>query len=88
LASGRVYNNDFNPPKRKGFDDETGEPLIQREDDRPETIKQRLETYQSQTLPLLDFFQKKGVCTSYAGTKTDEIWPLIKDFLDNKVGKN
>lgn len=85
LPSGRVYNVDFNPPKRKGYDDETGEALIQREDDKPETIKQRLESYQSKTLPLLDFFQEKGICTSYRGTKTDEIWPLIQDFLDSKV---
>lgn len=83
LPSGRVYNIDFNPPKQKGKDDETGEDLVQREDDKPETIQRRLENYQQQTLPLLEFFKQKGICSSYSGTKTDEIWPLIREFLDN-----
>jgi len=87
LPSGRVYNKDFNPPKRDGFDDVTGDKLVQRDDDKPETILKRLETYQKQTLPLLDFFEAKNVCTSFSGNKTDEIWPLIVDHLDAIIPK-
>jgi adenylate kinase len=48
---------DHNPPKQDGIDDETGEPLVQRDDDREETVRKRLEVYHSQTSPLIDFYQ-------------------------------
>jgi len=56
LASGRTYHVKFNPPKVEGRDDATGEPLVQREDDREETVKKRLEVYQQQTRPLIEFY--------------------------------
>jgi len=56
-ASGRVYHIDFNPPKQKGIDDETGEALIQREDDKEETVRKRLAVYHEQTEPLVGFYQ-------------------------------
>ena len=56
-ASGRVYHVTFNPPRQEGLDDETGEPLIQREDDREETVRERLRVYHDQTRPLVDFYQ-------------------------------
>jgi adenylate kinase len=56
--SGRTYHVDFNPPKKVGIDDITGEKLIQRNDDTPETVKQRLEVYHHQTRPLLNFYKK------------------------------
>lgn len=56
-ASGRTYHVVFNPPKRAGIDDETGEPLIQREDDREETVRKRLDVYVAQTRPLVDYYQ-------------------------------
>ena len=56
LASGRTYHVKFNPPKVAGKDDVTGEPLVQREDDREETVKHRLDVYQAQTRPLVDFY--------------------------------
>ena len=59
LASGRVYHIVNNPPKQKNVDDLTGEPLIQREDDKEDTIKQRLEVYRNQTEPLVNFYQEK-----------------------------
>ena len=59
LASGRVYHIVNNPPKQKNVDDLTGEPLIQREDDKEDTIKQRLEVYRKQTEPLVNFYQEK-----------------------------
>jgi adenylate kinase len=56
LASGRTYHVKFNPPKVADKDDVTGEPLVQRDDDREETVKKRLEVYQAQTRPLVDFY--------------------------------
>jgi adenylate kinase len=58
LDSGRVYHTIFNPPKTLGLDDETGEALIQREDDKEETVRKRLSVYHSQTKPLVNFYQK------------------------------
>uniref|UniRef100_UPI00333FEF2F adenylate kinase n=1 Tax=Castellaniella defragrans TaxID=75697 RepID=UPI00333FEF2F len=55
-ASGRTYHIKFNPPKRAGLDDETGEPLIQRDDDREETVRHRLSVYREQTRPLIDYY--------------------------------
>ncbi|TEP86244.1 adenylate kinase [Pseudomonas aeruginosa] len=57
-ASGRVYHTEHNPPKVAGKDDVTGEELIQREDDKKETVRHRLSVYHSQTKPLVDFYQK------------------------------
>src|SRR3989440_9040730 len=55
-ASGRTYHVKFNPPKVEGRDDATGEPLIQRDDDREETVRKRLEVYRAQTRPLVDYY--------------------------------
>ena len=58
LASGRTYHVKFNPPKVEGRDDATGEPLIQREDDREETVRARLAVYHAQTQPLVEYYAK------------------------------
>ncbi len=55
-ASGRTYHVKFNPPKVAGQDDVTGEPLVQRDDDKEETVKKRLDVYSSQTRPLVDYY--------------------------------
>jgi len=55
-ASGRTYHVKFNPPKNEGKDDVTGEPLIQREDDKPETVQKRLDVYSAQTRPLVEYY--------------------------------
>ncbi len=55
-ASGRTYHVKFNPPKAPGLDDVTGEPLIQRDDDKEETVKKRLDVYSSLTRPLVDYY--------------------------------
>jgi adenylate kinase len=57
LASGRTYHIVFNPPKEEGKDDVTGEPLVQRDDDKEETVKKRLEVYHDQTEPLIDYYK-------------------------------
>ena len=56
-ASGRVYHTKYNPPKVEDKDDETGDELVQRDDDQEETVRKRLEVYQAQTRPLVDFYQ-------------------------------
>jgi adenylate kinase len=56
--SGRSYHVKFHPPKVEGHDDQTGEPLVQRDDDREETVKKRLEVYRAQTRPLIDYYGK------------------------------
>lgn len=56
-GSGRVYHVDYNPPQRSGMDDETGEPLLQRDDDKEETVRKRLGVYHEQTRPLVDFYR-------------------------------
>ncbi len=55
-GSGRVYHIDHNPPRQAGHDNETGEPLVQRDDDREETVRNRLAVYHQQTRPLVDFY--------------------------------
>ena len=61
LASGRSYHIVHNPPKKAGFDDITGEALIQREDDNPEVIKKRLSVYYNETETLLEFYKNKNL---------------------------
>ena len=58
IASGRSYHVKFNPPKVAGHDDVTGEPLIQRDDDKEATVRKRLEVYQSQTRPLVEYYSQ------------------------------
>lgn len=56
-ASGRIYHVKYDPPKEDGKDDETGEPLVQREDDKEETVRHRLKVYHEQTEPLVGYYQ-------------------------------
>ena len=59
-STGRIYHIVSNPPKQEGIDDETGEPLIQRDDDKPEAIRHRLEVYRAETAPLIGYYKEKG----------------------------
>ncbi|MEE4660014.1 MAG: adenylate kinase [Halieaceae bacterium] len=56
-ASGRIYHVTHNPPSQEGVDDETGEPLVQRDDDKEDTVRNRLRVYHEQTAPLVDFYR-------------------------------
>ncbi|XP_029300388.1 GTP:AMP phosphotransferase AK3, mitochondrial [Cottoperca gobio] len=85
FPSGRVYNIEFNPPKVAGLDDVTGEPLVQREDDTPETVTQRLKAYENQTEPVLEYYRSKGVLEIFSGTETNKIWPHVEAFLHRKL---
>ncbi|MFP6795338.1 MAG: adenylate kinase [Pseudomonadales bacterium] len=91
LESGRVYHVHHNPPNVEGVDDITGEPLVQREDDKEETILERLKVYREQTEPLVSFYkemsQKQGSKVSYHKTdgngNSDDIKNVIFDILDH-----
>lgn len=60
VASGRTYHVTYNPPKVADRDDATGEPLVQREDDKEETVRKRLSVYKEQTRPLVDYYERWG----------------------------
>ncbi|MDD4573748.1 MAG: adenylate kinase [Sphaerochaeta sp.] len=60
-STGRIYHLTYDPPKREGVDDETGETLIQRDDDKPEAIEHRLDVYLKQTEPLISFYKREGL---------------------------
>ena len=83
--SGRVYSYSYQPPKVKGKDDVTGEDLIQRDDDKPDGVRQRLAQYDETTAPLVDFYEKKGVLKTFQGTMSDVIYPEVKDWLSEKL---
>ena len=83
-STGRTYHILFNPPKVEGIDDETGEPLIQRDDDKPEAIRHRLELYNEATAPLIDYYKAKDVvldliCTNDPKETEDNFFAIIKD---------
>ena len=69
--SGRSYHLEFNPPEKDGLDDVTGEPLIQRDDDKPETVKNRLEVYWEQTNPLIVYYRSKSIQTDLKYVEID-----------------
>ena len=73
LASGRTYHVKFNPPKAEGKDDATGEPLVQRDDDREETVRNRLAVYQAQTRPLVDFYGRWAAADAASAPKYRKI---------------
>ncbi|MFZ1416816.1 MAG: adenylate kinase [Burkholderiaceae bacterium] len=89
-ASGRVYHIEYNPPKVAGKDDVTGEDLVQRDDDKEDTVRKRLDVYQAQTRPLVDYYgnwAKTGDATAPKYRKisgvgsVDEIRGRILDAL-------
>jgi adenylate kinase len=66
--AGRPYHVDFNPPKVPGKCDVDGSDLIQRDDDKPEVVRKRLEVYHAQTAPLVDYYEDKGILRRFDGT--------------------
>jgi len=68
--SGRVYHVDFDPPKHPDRCDVDGSPLIQRDDDKPETIRKRLAVYHDQTEPLVDYYESRDLLRRFDGTRT------------------
>ena len=84
--SGRVYNESYNPPRVPGKDDVTGEPLVQRPDDHPDTVSERLRQYEMQTKPVLDFYHMKGLLKNFTGSESDKIWPEVKHYIKTELG--
>ena len=77
-----VYHVEFDPPKNEGVCDQDGSRLIQRDDDKPETIKNRLDVYHEQTEPVIAFYDEKGVLRRFDGTRSpDEVHDHIRATL-------
>lgn len=82
LACGATYHIEHVPPKKEGICDTCGQELVLRDDDKPETVKNRLRVYQEQTQPLIDFYTKKGVLRSVDGTQDmQDVFSAIKEIL-------
>lgn len=82
LSCGATYHIEHVPPKKEGICDACGQPLVLRDDDKPDTVKNRLRVYQEQTQPLIDFYTKKGVLKSVDGTQDmQDVFAAIKEIL-------
>lgn len=84
--SGRTYNTTFNPPRQAGKDDVTGEPLTQRDDDKPDIWQARLKKFEEASLPLLEHYDKKGVLWRVEGDSSDEISPRLFSEFERRFG--
>lgn len=81
-GSGRVYHTIYNPPKQEGICDESGEALVQRPDDKPEAIKNRLKVYEAQTAPLIEYYQNKGLLSDVdASPSPDDVFSNVLSVL-------
>ena len=67
---GHVYHVDFDPPKHDGVCDQDGQPLVRREDDEPDKVRERLATYHEQTEPLIDYYDERGLLRRFDGTRS------------------
>jgi adenylate kinase len=72
VKNGHVYHVEFDPPKHEGVCDQDGSRLVQRDDDKPETITKRLEVYHEQTEPVIDWYEERGKLRRFDGTRTPE----------------
>lgn len=84
--SGRTYNTTFNPPQVSGKDDVTGEPLTQRDDDKPEVWQARLKKFEETSLPLLEHYDRQGVLWRVEGNSSDEISPRLFAEFEQRFG--
>ena len=81
-STGRTYHILYNPPKVEGIDDETGEPLIQRDDDKEEAILNRLEVYEKSTAPLIDYYRADNLLIDLDASKSpEEIFEDLKKIV-------
>ncbi len=83
-SCGQMYNIYFSPPQKEGVCDKCGGELYQRDDDKEETIKKRLDVYEAQTAPLIDYYEKKGILKRVNGVgNIDEIFANVCAILDS-----
>lgn len=81
-AAGHIYHVEFTPPRRPGVCDLDGSPLYQREDDRPETIRRRMEVYRAQTEPVLEFYRARGIYAALDAEGTvEEVYARLEAVL-------
>lgn len=81
-GSGRTYHVLFSPPRVEGKDDETGEPLVQRDDDKEEAIINRLKVYREQTQPLIDYYRSRGMLVDLDSSPApDSVYAALADLL-------
>ncbi|TVR70510.1 MAG: adenylate kinase [Spirochaetaceae bacterium] len=84
-GSGRTYHVLFSPPRVEGKDDETGEPLVQRDDDKEEAIKNRLNVYREQTQPLIDYYRSRGKLVDLdSAPSPDNVYAALAELLGLK----
>jgi adenylate kinase len=80
--NGHVYHLEFDPPKNEGVCDQDGSPLVQRDDDKEETVEKRLQVYHDQTEGLIDFYEERGLLRRFDGTRQpDEVHNHIRATL-------
>jgi len=83
-AQGHVYHQMYNPPKQAGVCDVDGSELYQREDDKPETVRRRIEVYMEQTSPLIEYYREKGLLVELDGTQPID---TVTEALLAEIGK-
>lgn len=84
--SGRSYHEEFHPPTKPMTDDVTGEPLIRRSDDNVDALKKRLATYHAQTVPLVDYYMRKGLHWRVDASKSaEEVFGRIDNIFKSRV---
>ena len=82
LTCGATYHVEHIPPKKEGICDACGSELVLRDDDKPETVKNRLDVYHKQTQPLIDFYEAKGILKSVDGTvPMEDVFAAITEIL-------
>jgi adenylate kinase len=82
VKAGHLYHVEFDPPKHEGVCDQDGSRLVQRDDDKEETIRARLAEYHDQTTPLIDYYERRGVLRRFDGTRSaDEVHDHIRATL-------
>lgn len=87
-ASGRTYHEEFSPPKVAMKDDITGEALIKRADDNPESLKKRLDAYHKQTTPLSEYYSKRHILRKVdASLDEEKVWQQIKAYAKEVYGR-
>lgn len=85
-SSGRSYHEEFHPPRKAMTDDVTGEPLIKRSDDNVDALKKRLATYHAQTLPLVDYYMRRGLHYRVDAAKlAEEVFSKIDNIFKSRI---
>lgn len=84
--SGRSYHEEFHPPRKAMVDDITGEPLIRRSDDNVDALKKRLATYNAQTVPLVDYYMRKGLHWRIdAASTSEQVFSKIDNIFKTRI---